>query len=173
MSFWSVSNGEISSTGEFEIGGELEPIPDGTNLKACIDEIGWESWEENTYIKARWTVLDGEYKGRKIYQKIRAQDSDQSKRDKAIRMLAAIDANCGGRLMQSGQMPDDGMMQGALCNIPMVIKVAVWEINEKSGNWVSMVSRLPGAQPGQPAQRVQQAQPAQTQPWDNSEDIPF
>ena len=171
--FWSVSNGQLTSSGTFENNG-ADPIPANTNLKACIDEIEWETakpeYGGDQYIKARWTVLDGEYKGRKVFQKLRVNDAE--KRDKAIRMLAAIDANCGGRLMASGQTPDDSMLQMALCNHPMVIKVQVYDINDTKGNWVSMVSPISG-QSQQPMQQAPQqaAAPQQSQPTPG--DIPF
>lgn len=139
MSFWKLSEGALDkSATSFEAGGG-EPIPDNTNVKACIDEISWDNFQGESYIKARWTVLDGEYKGRKVFQKIRVEDQDARKRDKAIRMLAAIDANAGGKLTSVDAMPDDEILQQALCNRPMIIKVQTWEINGKSGNWVSAV----------------------------------
>lgn len=160
MSFWKLSEGSLDKTATtFEAGGGAEPIPDNTNLKACIDEVLWENWQGESHIKARWTVLDGDYKGRKVFQKIRVEDQDPKKRDKAIRMLAAIDANAGGKLLAYDGMPDDELLQQALCNKPMIIKVQVWEINGKSGNWVSMVA---GLQPKTPKPSA-----------DFDEDIPF
>ena len=71
MSFWKTSdNRAVESNGNFKMGGG-EPIPDNTNLKACIDEASWDSWEGEHYIKLRWTVLDGDYKSRKVFQKIK------------------------------------------------------------------------------------------------------
>lgn len=142
MSFWNLSEGTLDKGATSFAAGGGEPIPDNTNLKACIDEIFWDNWQGESYIKARWTVLDGEYKGRKVFQKIRVEDQDARKRDKAIRMLAAIDANAGGKLTSVDAMPDDEILQQALCNKPMIIKVQTWEINGKSGNWVSMVASL-------------------------------
>ena len=144
MSFWQTQDGKaIEATGTFDMGGG-SVIPDNTNCKACIEEIEWSEWEGDRYINARWTVLAGPYKGRKVFQKIKVEDSDISRRDKAVRMLAAIDANAGGHLMKSGKEPTDNMLQKALCNKPMIIKVMVWEMNGKSGNWVSLVAALDG-----------------------------
>ena len=163
MGFFTLSNNQgVETDGNFEMGGGA-PIPNNTNCKACIDEIGWDQWEGEEYIKARWTVLDGEYQNRKVFQKIKVNESDVSKRDKAIRMLAAIDANCGGKLMSAGTEPTDEELL-ALTNRPMVIKVMTWEINGKSGNWIAAVSSLQA----QAAAPVQNGKPEIT-----DEDVPF
>lgn len=144
MSFWNLSDNEAIKTeeaGTFELGGS-EPIPANTQLKACVDDVSWDDYELDFYINVTWSVLEGEYKNRKVFQKIRVNDDDPKKRDKALRMLAAIDANAGGKLMASGQEPDDNALQMALVNKPMVIKVGVWEMNGRKGNWVQKVAPL-------------------------------
>ena len=154
--------GDIQTTGEFTMGGgDIEPIPSNTQLKACIDEIGWKTYQDDTYIEARWVVLDGEYKNRKIFQKIRVSDEDDKKRTKALAMLAAIDANCGGKLMEAGETPTDDTLAINLMNKPMAIKVFVWEMNDRKGNWIQSVS----------ASMQQQKQTVNAAPI--SDDIPF
>lgn len=142
MSFFTTSDNEnIFSTGEFEAMEELAPIPHGTKIIAMADEIGWKEYEGENYISVRWEVLDGEYKGRKVFQKIKPYDEDDKKADKAKKMLAAIDANAGGNLLKSGKAPDDGDLAVNILNKPMILKLAVWEIDGKSGNWVMAVSK--------------------------------
>lgn len=171
MTFWQTSdNTTVQAAATAEMGGgNIEPIPSGTQLKACIDEIKWDTYQNDRYISARWTVLDGEFKNRKIFHKIRVEDTDSKKRDKALRMLAAIDTNAGGKLMASQATPDDGALASALCMRPMAIKVQVWIINDdpndiKKGNWVQAVSPL--GQQAAPAVTVPVAAPV-------SGDVPF
>lgn len=144
MSFWNLSdNTAIENTGTFESGGgDFEPIPANTQLKACIDDAAWDDYEGDQFINITWTVLEGEFENRKVFQKVRVRENDPKKRDKAIRMLAAIDANAGGKLMASGQEPDDNALQMELVNKPMVIKVDVWEMGDRKGNWVQKVAPL-------------------------------
>lgn len=145
MSFWNLSdNTEIEKSGEFESGGgEFEPLPNNTDCLAAVDEAkwGWDIYEGEEYISLRWVILkpDG-YKGRRIFQKIKVNESDSKKADKAKRMLAAIDTNAGGKLMASGEAPTDMSLMQSLSNKPMVIKLMIWEIDGKRGNWVSKVS---------------------------------
>lgn len=168
MSFFKMSDGTAPTTnGTAEMGGgNLPPIPSGTQVKAAITEAKWEEPGQyaEKHIKLRWDVVDGDYKKRVIFQKVRVANDDANKRDKAIRMLAAIDANCGGKLMQLNAEPTDMDLMQSLCNRPMVIKLEVWEMEgsdgeTRSGNWVQAVSSGK-AQP--PQQQAQQA-PAQPQ----------
>ena len=150
--FWDTSDGEsaANTTGEFDGGGgDIEPIPGKTQVLAAIDAVGWDSSEygdPDEYIKARWTVLGPEeYKGRKVFQKIRVESDDSKKADKAKRMLAAINANAGGKLAKAGERPDDISLTQNLCNKPMVLMLQLWKMEnddgqEMTGNWVSSVS---------------------------------
>jgi hypothetical protein len=160
MSFWNLSDGEdvkTNTTGEFEQGGgRMEVIPDNTSVLAAIDEAKWDrTMEQDRYISLRWTVLaPEEFKNRKIFQKVWALDPKPNTkpekvdqvRDKAKRMLAAIDMNAGGKLLAKGEMPTDESLTACLTNKPMVIKVMVWEMPDRQtggtaqGNWVGAVS---------------------------------
>lgn len=149
--FWLVDE-EI--TGKMEMGGgDIEPIPAKTQCLAAIDEIKWDSYEGDEYISARWNVLQpAEFKNRKIFQKIKVKEADEKKRQKAIKMLAAIDFNAKGGLMSSGQAPTDALMQKGLMNKPMIIMLQVWSLKgddgeTKTGNWISAVSPRNANQP--------------------------
>ena len=144
MSFFTTSdNKTLGATASFEMGGgSFEPIPSNTQLKVMIDEAKWDEYENVFYISLRWNILDGEFQGRKIYQKVKVNDPDPKKKDRQLSMLAAIDSNAGGALMAAGVEPDDMALSINLMNKPMAIVVDVWEINDKKGNWVKAVSPL-------------------------------
>jgi len=160
MSFWDLSDGgnaAESASEEYEIpSGNLEPIPDGSSVLAMIDEAKWEEKNGAKYVSLRWSVLSpDEYKNRKVFQKLWVLDDDPSskdeakaakKRDKARRMLAAIDANAGGKLTRKPGMPTDETLTQCLTNKPMVIKCMEWSIDDNEtgetirGNWISAVA---------------------------------
>lgn len=157
MSFWSTSSGENVTENvskEFDSGGgDFELIPDNSSILAVIDQVEWAQDKDfNAYISLRWAVLEPESVAkRKVFQKLWVKDPDpkalekgadkaEAKREKALRMLATIDANCGGKLARNGQEPTDDQLTLALVNKPMVIKVKVWEMGNASGNWVAAVS---------------------------------
>ena len=161
MSFWDLDDGtSAAETGtEYEIpgGGNLDPIPDGSNVLAIIDEAKWDERNEAEYISLRWSVLSpDEYKNRKVFQKLWVTDDDpnakdadaaKKKRDKAKRMLAAVDSNAGGALTKAGEMPTDEAMQQHLMNKPMIIRAMVWSMPDRenpgekiTGNWIAAVA---------------------------------
>jgi len=146
MSFFDLSDGKTATTAtSFDSNVQMKPIAANTQLVAAIDEIKWDEYQGDSFISARWVVLDGEFKNRKIFQKIRVKEGDKTKRDRHIKMLAAIDANAGGDLMRNGTEPGDSQLGSALSNKPMAIKLGVWEIDDKSGNWVMAVSPVNSA----------------------------
>ncbi len=158
--FWGLSDGEdaaSSANGEFDAGGgNLEPIPPETSVLAAIDEAKWDKDQQgNRFISLRWTVFQPEeFDNRKIFQKLWVTDADprakadkvNAKRDKAKKMLAAIDTNAGGKLLAKPIMPTDEAMTLHLTNKPMVVKVMVWNMKDQMtgemmrGNWVGAVA---------------------------------
>jgi hypothetical protein len=160
MSFWDLSdNSSATNTGtEYEVpGGNMEPIPEGSSVLAMADEVKWErktTGEE--YISLRWSIVSpDEYKNRKIFHKLWVTDLDPgakdeakgiAKRDKARKMLAAIDANAGGKLTAKSGKPTDDDLAMALLNKPMIITLMIWAVQDRQsggtveGNWVSAVA---------------------------------
>lgn len=158
MSFWNLEDAteKLDTTGAYEAGGgDIEPIPKDTQVKAAIDEAKWDSDNDgNEYISLRHTVLaPDEYKNRKIFQKLwvngnHPYNKDPAKKgDKDKRMLAAIASNCGGGLLKLKAQPDDNDLQKHLLQKPMALKLQVWEMEKddgtkSKGNWISAVSPL-------------------------------
>lgn len=142
MAFWDTQSGTINKAnakGTAEVGGSSTPLPDGTKVRAIITEARWDEYEGERSIKLRWDVVDGQYKGRVVFHKVKVEEPDAKKADKHKKMLAAIDYNCGGKLMDAGVEPTDASLSMALRNVPMVIRVGLWEFNGKQGNWVQAV----------------------------------
>jgi len=188
MSFWNTSDGQSAQNndGKFEMGGDsLAPIPDGTSVLAIAEEAKNSEYQGDEYINIKWRVSKPqEYANRVIFQKVRAYDKDAGKADKAKRMLAAIASNSGGGLFNSMQQrgedrPSD-ISLAQLCNRPMVLKLGVWELDDKSksGNWVQAVApaKSGAAQQAAPAPAPAPApQPAPTPSAHDFDDesIPF
>jgi hypothetical protein len=166
MSFWTLSDNSSAKTDEttFEAtsGDGFAPIPDGTVLNAMIDEAKWQTVRDGAaqFISLRWTVVDHpKFKNRKIFQKLWAgedrdpnatdRDKADKKRDKALRMLGVINANCGGKLPNGMPTSDDLTLY--LTNKKMSIKLQVWEIGDASGNWISAVAAASNAISADPA----------------------
>jgi len=161
MSFWDLSDGGAANENvekEYEVpGGNMEPIPNNSDVLAYIKAVKWSSKPDATerFIEIEWRVEAPEaFANRVVFQKLWVADLDPSakteekgrqKRDKARKMLATIDANAKGRLMQSNDMPTDDSLSLALVDARMVVKVMEWSIDDAAtgetirGNWISAV----------------------------------
>lgn len=157
MSFWNTSDNEDltqGSTGEFDAGGgNIEPIPEGSKVLAMPTEAKWAEYEGTEYISIQWQVAKPqEYENRRVFQKLYVTDVDAraknpaQKKDKALRMLAAIDKNAGGKLAKKGGRPSDVDLMGSLCGKAMLLKLGIWSIDGKEGNYVQMVQPKDGGQ---------------------------
>jgi hypothetical protein len=151
MSFWQTSEGKSATdtTGKFESGGGIALIPENTTCLAMITEANIAEYQGDEYINLAWTVNKPDaYKNRKVFQKVRIFDAETKKRDKALNMLAAIDKNAGGKLSKSDSAPTNETLLH-LMQKPMLIKVMVWEMNDRTGNWVAAVSPRSVEEPAQ------------------------
>lgn len=167
MSFWQTSEGKSATdtTGKFESNGGIALIPENTTCLAMITEANIAEYNGDEYINLAWTVNKPDaYKNRKVFQKVRIFDADTKKRDKALNMLAAIDKNAGGKLSKSDTAPTNVTLL-QIMNKPMLIKVMVWDMNDRKGNWVAAVS----------PRSTEEPVPIQAKPVDDLADdgIPF
>lgn len=182
MSFFDLSDGtKAESASSFELsGGNLEPIPNDTTCVGAIEEAKWDSYNDDRYISLKWRVMHPEaYANRVIFHKVKvfgmtADKDPKATADKAKRMLAAIDTNAGGKLMQVAGEPSDMDLMSALVGKMMAIKVMIWEMTkdngeEMSGNWIAAVAPAKGAEVSKP---VEKAAPAQGEE-NFDDDIPF
>lgn len=157
------------TTGSMEMGGgDFEPIPANTQVLAYVEDAKIDEYQGDEKVKITWVVLQPEeFKDRKVFQNVKVFDEKAEVAAKARKMLAAIDFNAGGKLLATGQAPDDMNLMAALSMKQMVLKLAVWDMNDKKGNWVTSV--------GAKGSSVPQAAPApQAAPTTGSDDnIPF
>lgn len=177
MSFFKLSTGQTAqSDGNFESGGgNLDPIPEGTKVRTIITEAKWSEYQGERYINLRHDVADGEFKRRVIFQKLRVLDSDSNKADRAKMMLAAIDANCGGKLAQLDGDPSDIDLMKALCNKPILCRVGVWELEDKSksGNWIQAVQSAGASKPAASKPATAAKKPDPVPEVEDDQDLPF
>ena len=172
--FWGDAAGD--ATGEFDGGGgSFELIPEGTSVLAAIVDIGWTEFQGREHINAKWAVLRPDcYKNRRIFQKIQVLEADEKKSLRAKRMLAAIDKNASnGQLLAAGGRPTDANMMRHLLNKPMILKLGVWEMGEKSGNWVMAVAPKTAAPLPEPPMQTKKSSTQSVAKPDYDDDIPF
>jgi hypothetical protein len=186
MSFWQKNDGTDveTSTSYEQASGEMLPIPKDTTCIAAIEEAKWSEYQGDSYINLKWRVMrPAEYANRVIFHKLKvfgtAQDKDKAATaDKAKMMLRAIDANCGGKLSKLTEAPEDRHLMSALVGKPMAIKLQVWSMNDKTGNWISAVApaKAPATPPAQAPTTKPVNRPAPTPTpnvVDDDDDLPF
>lgn len=152
MTYFKTSDGKaVEAAQEFSTNNSFEAIPDKTEAQAYTVAIGWkqpdsEFSNENKYIEVEWSILAPEsLKNRKIFQKIRLHDEKESKRDNAIRMMAAI-YTIGGKvdISKVESEPTDADLAKAALNIKAVITIGLFtskkDGEEKKINYISGIS---------------------------------
>lgn len=138
FNFWEL---EEKSDGTFEMGGNFEPIPQNTTVHALCTSAEYYQYDDSPeVISLTWEVIEGDHKGRKVFQKIKINDLDDKKKRKAQAMLAAVNSNANGNLFSLGKKPEDVDLASALVNKSMLLKLGVWNKNDNKGNWVMAVS---------------------------------
>lgn len=171
MSFFSQE--ALQTTGSFD-SNSFETIPDNTKALAVITNAEWrEANEFNAkHISLTWDIVEDEFKGRKVFQKIKLLESDKAKALKAQKMLIAIDANCKGAIAQAGVEPTQQGLQ-SLLHSPMYIMIKEYEMNGNKGNWVVAVSERNSKKGQQVTQQSAPAAQNQEPSVNFDEDIPF
>jgi hypothetical protein len=119
-------------------------IPKNTKLRAKIESAGWDNnGKDDYFIIIKWRISEpGEHHGKIIRQKLHIEDIDPEKKKRALKMLATINTICGAPLqLHEWRNPNEIELHKALSGKEMTIKIGVWEINEKTGNYIVGVSK--------------------------------
>lgn len=146
MTFFNLSDGKpIKPTTTYKED-NFEPIPDNTFCTASIEAIGFNDYQGDRYIEARFTILTGEYQGRKIFHKFRVYDIDEKKNDRAKKMLLSVDTICGGSLYDLTVHGKDfnTFDLTRLQDKPMTILLRTWEMNGNRGNFIAGIEAVSG-----------------------------
>lgn len=133
MSFWGNSTGQRE-----EIVEEIKPIPAKTIVKCMFEEVvyaeGSSEYGTNEHIKGTLVVIDGPYKNRKIFSKLHINDAKEEKAQVHIDALMRL------FLLTKTPVPKAQPTGGELMKLtmkPLSVRVELWDMNGKKGNWVS------------------------------------
>jgi hypothetical protein len=145
--------------------GQPDPIPAGW-YNAAIDESEMKPTKDGagTYLQVRYSVLDGQYAGRKVYDRLNLRNSNPQAQEIAYGTLSAI-CHATGVI----QVADSQQFHG----IPLKIKVKVspadgrYEASNEVKGVASINEQVAGVTPNSSAQ-----QQAQQQPWQAQQQAP-
>ncbi len=141
---------------------DFSPIPAGEYIAAIIDsEMKATKNGQGQYLQLMLQVLEGDYKGRMVWDRLNLVNQNQTAVEIAKRTLSAI-CHAAGKL----QVQDSAELH----DIPMVVRVSVrpadgqYDASNEVKAYKAMQQSTPQqAQPAQPFQPQQQT-PQQAQP---------
>jgi len=137
MSFFKKSTGENATGERAETTSGGEPITDGTTATSMIEEIKYDEYDGERFISAKWKVLDGEFKNRVAFQKIKVFNEKETTADSAKETLFRLFTLCGATAPETE--PTDMELMKALCNKPLAPRFRIWEFDGKKGNWIDAI----------------------------------
>lgn len=137
MSFWKSDLGELTGSAEDAFSRQFRKIPDSTMALAKIIAITNEDFNGKKHLKVDWELVDGEFSGQHVFQKIHVFDEDSKKRHKALNMLMLL-YKMFGLSPKSNNPPTDAELM-AFNNKVAGIRVQETLPNDegKTYNWVS------------------------------------
>jgi hypothetical protein len=138
MSFWkSKTGGVIDGSVEHSHAVFFPIIPDGTTATASIKQVELKNFNGESFYQVTYKLIDGDFKGREVRQKIKCFNPDDKKRDRAVNMLMRLFNICGLTPTHlEAPKPDDFIpMAGKIVGI----KIQEWADDGKEGNYVSEI----------------------------------
>src|SRR3990167_9544029 len=132
MSFWQSKTGKaITGNEEDSFAGGFKIIPDGTTAPAMIKTfLVNEADAMNPFYEIQWKLVDGEYKGAQVRQKITCFDSKPEKAERALNMMMRLFKLLGVKPTEGAPTEEDlAPMQGKILGI----KIQEWAMDGKNG----------------------------------------
>jgi hypothetical protein len=145
--FWSSELGEVTGSAEDAFAKTFTRIPDGTMALARIEKFknDLNDRTSETFLSIEWLLTDGDFKGQKVTQKIKAFDSDPKVRHRALNMLKLMYQLYDIKPKHANPPTDDDLK--AFFGKTAGLKIRETEPDKNSGkqyNWVSEVHTAKG-----------------------------
>jgi len=149
MSFWKSDLGEITGNEEDAFAKSFTQIPDNTLAIAKIVSFVNAEYNGNKYLSLDWQLIDGDFKGQKVNQKLKVFGDDRDKdpaktRHRALNMLKLMYSLFNIKPAHA-DAPSDGDL-AIFVNKIAGLKIRETEPNEngRQYNWVSEVHNPSG-----------------------------
>ena len=177
-SFWQTSAG-TEANGEVQENG-FDPLPKG-NYLSMLESVEVDEYQGQKKVKIKARVIgEGFGKNRVLFLNLKCfsgPDIKEETRDRCINILVKMYNICKAKL-PNGE-PDDASLS-QLVDKPMILKLDVWELEDKSksGNWLVNVDSK-GAKAGgeekkpAPKPSAKKPEPAREPGEYDDDDIPF
>lgn len=121
---------------------QYEPLPDDVEVKAILTECMWEcTWgkeNESSHVKCVWAITEQQYGNRRIFDKLKLHDEKVSAVKTGKRKLMMLDKIANAGIVKANVEPDDYALK-RLEGTAVTIKLGLWEINGRKGNYVKSI----------------------------------
>jgi hypothetical protein len=136
------SKGEVTKPAGFGV------IPGGTIAMAVIIKAELRESKYGMNYSFAYKLLDGDFKGRVIFHKVRVFDEDEKKADRHMDMFKKLYTICGVEMTCSGDYPQNQDLIGFV-NKTIIIETGIWEMignddEYREGNWIQQVEAPTG-----------------------------
>lgn len=146
--FWSSEMGVVTGSAEDAFAKTFTRIPDGTMALARIEKFKNDLNDKTgeTFLSIEWLLTDGDFKGQKVTQKIKAFDQDPKAKHRALNMLKLLYQLYDVKPKDS-LPPSDDFLKASFVGKPGGIKIRETEPDKHTGkqyNWVAEVHTAKG-----------------------------
>lgn len=142
MSFWqSMSGTPIDGSAEHSHVGSFQVIPNNTTAPGQIVSAKLVMFNDgNQVYQVSYKLVDGDFKGCIVRQKIDCFSHESKKRDRAVNMLMRLFKLCDFKPLHSGEPTGQDLLN--LQNKIIGLKIQEWSQDDKEGNWISEIHKV-------------------------------
>jgi hypothetical protein len=142
MSFWKSQTGiAIDGSAKNAHIAQFENIPNGTMAPAMIERAELSEYNGTDFYQISYKLIDGDFKNRKVRQKIKCFDTKPATRDRGVNMLMRLYSLCDVKPSGDNAPTNDEMavFQGKLIGV----RIDEWFSDDgKEGNYISELHAL-------------------------------
>lgn len=141
MSFFTSTTGRVVDGSDAKAFSNAFPsLPDGLCAPACIKKFTQEEYEDEIYYQVIWSILEGEFKGCSVKQRITVYDANPDKAERALNMMYRIFKLCDHKTdyVDAPDSVDLLPMTNKMCDI----KIGNGVIEGVDRTWVREVHEL-------------------------------
>lgn len=117
--FKSRTGAPVTGSESNAFAGNLSHLPDNTQAQAMIKSFTVQEYQGEIFFQIIWKLVDGEFKGAEVKQRITPYDADDNRAQRALNMLYRIFTICGHRTDYEETPTDSDLaeMKGTICAI--------------------------------------------------------
>jgi len=146
MGFWHSELGEVTGNKDEAFAKSFNIIPNNTMALCKIDSFVNANYQGIDYLNIEWSILEGDFKGQKVNQKIKVFDNDLKIRHRALNMLKLIYKLFNISPKHDNNPTDQDLYQFVGKKAGLQIRETEETEKYKASNWVSEVHDAKGFQ---------------------------